>query len=209
MDQTETAAIQKQAEAGDWQAQWEINLIRGTGIEITPGLSKLALRPASPRIKRGVPREMAMVDSRLIDVFRKLASGMLPWPLFLWGPSGSGKTRAALALSDFVEDAAYFVPDGLCAIEKCDDRENRWRGIGEAGLVVLDELGERSSISDFAYVTTKHLLDLRDERPGREAIYVANTSPGELQRLYDDRIASRVLCGTIFKLEGKDRRATR
>jgi hypothetical protein len=38
------------------------------------------------------------------------------------------------------------------------------------------------------------------------AIYISNLEPEAIARVYDDRIASRLLCGTWYKLDGEDRR---
>ena len=53
------------------------------------------------------------------------------------------------------------------------------------------------------FVAVKKFAELRDGQP---AIYVSNVKPETLGTLYDDRIASRVLCGSWYELVGDDRR---
>ena len=149
---------------------------------------------------------MALVAPELRKLFHELVDGKKPWPLFLYGDTGRGKTRAALALCDLTE-SMYFVPSQLMAAKPTDPV---WRWAEERALVILDEMGATRAGTKgweaFHYDTVKRLLDLRDERPGRVGVYISNLSPAGLQKVYDDRICSRVLCGTTFQLEGKDQR---
>jgi len=149
---------------------------------------------------------MRRVDAELLTLFRLLVSGKQPWPLYLYGASGVGKTAAALCLCDFAATAVYKKADELCDLAKADDAAIQWKAIAKKDLAVLDELGERENVTDFHYTTVKRFLDLREERAGRVGIYVSNATPREIQTLYDDRVASRVLCGAWYQLKGKDRR---
>jgi chromosomal replication initiation ATPase DnaA len=139
-----------------------------------------------------------------------LAAGRARWPLFLFGSVGSGKTSAALALCDVVATAAYFTAEGLrsSTMPESDPLVVRqlWETIETKGLIVVDEIGARSQITDFGYQTLKRAVDARDQHAGRAAVYISNLGPGELERLYDERLASRLFCGTRFELTGKDRR---
>jgi hypothetical protein len=78
-----------------------------------------------------------------------------------------------------------------------------WESVAHAELATLDELGCRSAAADVHYQAVKRFCDLREDRP---ACYASNLRPGELPSHYDDRIASRVLSGTVFELGGVDRR---
>jgi DNA replication protein DnaC len=78
-----------------------------------------------------------------------------------------------------------------------------WRAVEQADLVVLDELCGRSKETELEYQAVKRLAGLRDLKP---AIYVSNLPPEALRDTYDERIYSRLACGTVFKLDGKDRR---
>ena len=159
---------------------------------------------------------MDLVDAALVDVFRKLSHGQAAWPLFLYGTVGTGKTCAALALSDLVvTDWFGTVENAIDVIMQRDTR--RWESdpamrcfnpppAGSSPLVVLDEVGARQKVSDLAYATIKGFADIRELDFGRVAIYISNLEPDAISRVYDDRIASRLLCGTWYKLEGSDRR---
>jgi chromosomal replication initiation ATPase DnaA len=37
-------------------------------------------------------------------------------------------------------------------------------------------------------------------------VYISNATPDEIARLFDDRIASRLVAGTAFEVAGPDRR---
>ncbi len=163
------------------------------------------------RLYPDIYREMRFVDKGLVDVFRQLVLGEVPWPLYLYGPAGCGKTLAALALSDWmpVREAAYGTVSGICdAVMRKTDRTG-WESFRNNELAILDELGERRNTGDLDYSTVKKVLDLRGNRPGRVGIYISNLTPEQMHKAYDDRVASRALCGTIFKLDGDDRRRER
>ena len=175
-------------------------------------LDRLALVKRNPRLLTHAPRDMAMVNSALVDTFRRLAEGRAPWPLFLYGPAGGGKTSACLAMCDIVRTACYWTIDGLCeAVLKSSPAETNcvWEAIEAKDLAVLDELGARERIGDLHYSAVKRFADAREVHGSRRAIYISNARPQELAALYDDRIISRLLCGTKFELGGRDRRLVR
>ncbi len=179
----------------------------------TPGMMELMINPIRTigRLYPQVYREMRLVDKRLVDVLRQLVLGKAPWPLYLWGPAGCGKTAAALCLSDWMPpgEAVYRTVSAACDAVMEKRAAPMWERFGLCDLAVLDELGERRNTGDLDYSTVKRVLDLRGNYPGRIGIYISNLAPGDLQKAYDDRIASRALCGTIFKLDGEDRRRER
>jgi hypothetical protein len=180
--------------------------------------SNAALEPRLPLVRRNrrllvhVRREMAEVDNALVDTFRRLAEGRAPWPLYLFGLAGSGKTSAALALADITRSAAYWTVEGLCsAVLESNPAEMNaaWEAIESKDLAVLDELGARERIGDLHYSAVKRFADAREIHGGRRAIYISNARPEQLVQLYDDRVISRLLCGTKFELTGRDRRVAR
>lgn len=139
------------------------------------------------------------------------------WPLVLIGDVGSGKTCAALCLLDRCGNRRYRTVAEVCEelIEiQAGRREHgqqqdtvvrwwtRWR---EAGLTVLDELGSRDRVSDFQYETVKRAIDERRDGP---AIFISNLSLDRLEKVYDDRVASRLAAGTVIQFAGADRRIT-
>ena len=159
------------------------------------------------RTARDLPRSMGMVDCVLLGKLRDLVSGNLPWPLFLWGPAGSGKTCAALALCDFAHESYMATVGDVCdAIMKPD--HHKIETLQKHELIALDELGTRNTPSELEYKAVKMIADAREARRNRVAIYISNLPPSAMTEIYDDRIASRVLCGTIHELDGKDRRAS-
>ena len=167
---------------------------------------------ASVRILPKLPRSMSAVDADLVAVCKLLVNGQARWPLFLHGPCGSGKTSAALALCDIARSAVYSTADAAC--DKVMQAEPAdiaafWRQVAEKDLAVLDELGARQTVGDLHFSTVKKFCDLRETEAHRVAVYVSNVGPKTIASLYDDRIASRILAGTIFNLGGRDRRPTK
>lgn len=161
-------------------------------------------------------RSLDRIDRDLRQVMRACLAGESPWPLFLHGPAGGGKTCAALCLLDCAGGLYYGVPE-LCQV-LVDSQQGRlwneaetmhlyplafWRKIGEASLLVLDEIGARQLVSDHHYDAVKRCLD---EREGKPAIYISNLNLASVAGLYDDRIASRLAAGSIVELAGADRR---
>lgn len=83
-------------------------------------------------------------------------------------------------------------------------RGDDWfRRITEVDLAVLDELAIRTSAKDLDYTAVKRFADIRTGKP---TIYITNVQPADLGKLYDDRIFSRVACGTWYECTGEDRR---
>lgn len=169
----------------------------------------MPLVPENRRLLPHVERSLHDVDPALLRVFIGLADGRLAWPLLLWGPPGRGKTCAALALCDVAETAAFWTAEDLATFvlrREAAEVDGEYRHLGGKALTVLDELGTRERVGDLAYSTVKRFADVREQQAGRVAIYVSNVPPHELSSLYDDRLASRLLCGTVFELTGADRR---
>jgi DNA replication protein DnaC len=127
----------------------------------------------------------------------------LKWPLYLHGPAGTGKTCAVLAFADRVPYSTYWTAEET--VEWIlGHAESMWRNAGGAPLLIVDELGVRSTSGDLQYQAVKRLADLRAQ--GRATIWVSNHVPEAIKKLYDDRIYSRICCGTWFELAGNDRR---
>ena len=170
-----------------------------------------------------LPRTIGQVDDKIVDCFRGLVTGRVPWPLFIAGPAGIGKTRAALALMDhcdwnsaeppddfMLRASVYYTVRRLCTdiiAENSGNSEKHpgrtWRSVGSAAIATLDEIGSRQQVSEFHYETVCEFLDLRECSP---AIYLSNLRITELAKIYDDRVASRLASGTVLELEGPDRR---
>lgn len=151
------------------------------------------------------------MDPGLLDVLGDLAEGRAPWPLFLWGRPGRGKSCAALAFADFIDTAGYWTCEGLADFAMRRDgneMEAEFARVGGKHLAILDELGTRLNAGELAYKTVKRFADVRETEARRVGIYISNVAPQELASIYDDRLASRLLGGTIHELGGTDRRRT-
>ena len=148
------------------------------------------------------PRWRHLLKPGLRETIGGLLRGELPWPLLLWGAAGRGKTCAALLMVDAVPVSVYVCLDDL--MEHAFDRSaSIWRLTHEAMLVVVDELGTRQQDFDREYCAVKRLADLREHRP---AVWISNHGPERLRAIYDDRICSRLCCGTVVEVTGPDRR---
>lgn len=79
-------------------------------------------------------------------------------------------------------------------------------GLARAPLFVFDEIGVGAEATDFRLDTLLEVLDRRSGDPVRPFVVTSNLSPSEVSRAYDDRVASRILAGTVFRLDGADRR---
>lgn len=162
------------------------------------------LRTIEPnvRLRPRQRREWSQVDAGLRDKITALVKGSKPWPLLLHGTAGTGKTSAALCLCDVAATACYLDVDLLCD-KIMGGEDDLWEWIEGKSLAVLDELGAREKVGDLHYQAVKRFADARDGLP---TIYVSNLAPAELRAVYDDRIYSRLTCGTWHELNGTDRR---
>ena len=163
-----------------------------------------------------VVRDRELIDSGIrIEIREAIASGR--WPLLMVGNVGAGKTCAALALLDHVSGTTQYhtAADLTDRLRRATAKEleseqgylifpgDIWGLWRVAELVVLDELGSRETVSDWQYECVKRAID---EREGRPAVFISNLLIEGLVRVYDDRIASRLACGTVVKFDGPDRR---
>jgi DNA replication protein DnaC len=162
------------------------------------------------------PRRAALVPPALREAISAAAEGRAEWPLFITGPAGTGKTCAALVLLDHA-GGLYFTAAGLCEelIRAQQGRlfgrqsghpiwpEQLWAELGRTALVVLDEIGSREKVSDFAYETVKRVLDVREGLP---LVAISNLDLATVAQVYDDRVVSRLAAGTVLRLQGQDRR---
>lgn len=158
---------------------------------------------------RAFDRSLRFVQPQLLDVFDRLVTGRLDWPLYLYGNVGRGKTAAALSLCDITTTACYWIAEGLAAFflsHSPAEIDGEVDVIAGKALAVLDELGVRANSGDLGRSVVQRFADAREMHAGRVAIYCSNLTPAELAEVYDDRIASRLCSGTIFELQGRDRR---
>lgn len=214
-------------EPGD---QWDqavasaLKLANTTATASRLGMAKLpaTIRGTAPPIALGetvrIPRSPARIDEALRAKIRGAINGELPWPLFVHGPAGTGKTCAALCVLDFA-GGSYFTTAGLCSIVvQAQQGRLEWTHEGRGGtiwpekllarisglpFVILDEIGGRDRVSDHHYEAVKTLLDVRQGKP---LMVLSNLGLSEIEKVYDDRIASRLATGTIVRVDAKDRR---
>jgi len=78
-----------------------------------------------------------------------------------------------------------------------------WEAVDRVALVVLDEVGTRGTVSDWHYETVKRVLDTREGKP---LLVAGNLSLDALAQVYDDRVASRLVGGSVVHIGGPDRR---
>lgn len=76
-------------------------------------------------------------------------------------------------------------------------------------LVVFEEIGVGKEAADFRLDTLLELLDRRANQPVRPFIVTSNLSPSAVADVYDDRVADRILCGTVHYLNGVSRRMSK
>jgi len=160
------------------------------------------------RLLPRIPRRLDLVDPELLAILRRLVEGHERWPLFLHGPPGTGKTCAALALCDISETAAYTTPEELCnrVMDASTANSELWEWVGSKHLAILDELGSRARVTDLPYMAVKDFADARERAGNPATIFISNLQPTGILKLYDDRVASRLLSGTIHHLIASDRR---
>ena len=83
-----------------------------------------------------------------------------------------------------------------------------WNQINNRKVLVIDDIrkptAKEASLGDDSYTAMKRMLD---SRVGRPLIVTGNLNPGdELQQVWDDRLADRILCGTVVEVDGESRR---
>lgn len=166
------------------------------------------------------PRERERIPPDLLQSLKACADGEAPWPLAITGRPGCGKTCGALYLADrCMGSYRYGTFDELTErLRRCTMGEEYvhglsasrrmtvdsfWADIAERNLIVVDEVGARDRVTDFAYNMLKGVLDKREGRP---LIVISNVTANAIAHLFDDRIASRLFCGTVCHVEGDDQR---
>lgn len=152
----------------------------------------------------------------LLSLFRELQNGTLPWPLFLFGRQGRGKSCAIGCLGnhfggwytkwvdfyDLLNDAKFRRLQRPSTGYPWTSYEV-WQDWTKSRLTMLDDLGTGRLDRKDEYDWMQRATDLRTFKP---AVYISNLGPDELKAVYDDRIVSRIVRGTVAELTGPDRR---
>jgi DNA replication protein DnaC len=156
------------------------------------------------------------------DFRRELSQAMNAnrWPIYLFGGAGRGKSCAAACIYCrapgrplWVETNWYIgkitrcrmgCPDEVSSItsSSTESEPSLVGKVRNASLVVFDDVGIRIP-TEAAF---EILFELVSVRKGKPTIYTSNLGGGALADLFDDRIASRLLSGTVIEVHGKDRR---
>jgi DNA replication protein DnaC len=182
-------------------------------------LTRLALtRKPCRRYRPEIERSIDEIPQALRVEIRAVISGEKPWPLFMCGSLGTGKTCAALCLLDYAGGDYYTVP-GLCAkLNQSREGHLEWSHEGHGGrifpeqfwnrfrmasLIVLDEIGLRERASEAQYEAVYTAIE---ERAFKPLVVCSNLGAGDIERIYDGRIFSRLTRGTVVEIKGPDRR---
>lgn len=169
----------------------------------------------------GIDADWAQVNPPLQSAIREAVIGA-KWPIYLFGDQGRGKTSAMASLyrkvinSSKWLDLQQFVRLVQRARTSDDGKVYDFSfsnyGASESDLyrkfvvdpqvVFVDDVGIRSA-SESVFEIVYEIVNRRGRRP---AIYTSNVDPQRLRAIYDDRVASRMLAGTIIEVTGADRR---
>lgn len=161
--------------------------------------------------------------ARLRDISSNLRKKILSLQpgrgLYLWGAAGTGKTYTMCAV------IRYYISKGLSVKRICWDKfclrlRNTFSSnqselsliqpLIESDVLVIEDIGTSVSMggreTDFSLRTLLVILDDRMEHC-RATFLTSNKSIEEIQKSFDERIASRIQ-GTceILKIAGKDKR---
>jgi len=146
------------------------------------------------------------VDPNLVAIMRELVNGVAPWPLLLYGSPGTGKTAAGKLLNAVVYKSVMALASDYEAVA-FDLESQTWSDIKKSELVVVDEIGARTrQANEYSFQAMKTILDWREDYKNRTGVYISNLEPTALSKVYDDRIVSRLMAGTVYEIKGVDMR---
>jgi len=180
--------------------------------------------------------ELELCHEHARDVVRDIVvggervNGKNPYPLLLWGPTGTGKSYVAALMHAHYEGVSCFVranrfvqdivtcrsSRGKVASQRYQGGDPQYRGTSyertekqiwnmvcrQDSLWVIDELmldNQTATGKEVIYT----LLDLRQKKP---TIITCNRDLAGIAKQFDDRVATRISCGTQIKVDGDDRR---
>lgn len=141
-----------------------------------------------------------------LEKWIKSASQDRRFPIFIHGGTGTGKTCLAALLYQTADSPLW---------RRCDDfllslatsrgdvffRTEQAKATS-CSCLFLDDIGLREPTETMQQI----LFDFLELRKGKPMVITSNHSPEGLTDLYDDRIRSRILAGTIIEMKGPDRR---
>lgn len=142
---------------------------------------------------------LVMLDHCGNDAFlRSCSDPIRPWL------AGFIDVRSIAGIKINIDKGKYRWGDG--------DREEvaRWdrllKVVHRRPLVVFEEIGVGREAADFRLDSLLEVLDQRANDPVRPFVVTSNIQPSMVPDIYDDRIADRILCGTVHQMVGKSRR---
>lgn len=176
-----------------------------------------------PLIKSTDPKQMPPLIAK---AFHDCRVGIAPWPLFIYGGVGCGKSRFALLAHYFYGGKRYEFSElvGDYRLCKLGDFEHEYGDVGHTSpratertfrrmleltrILIVDDIG--ASGNDSAHTRETLMLALNARVGGKPAVFISNLSPTELASMYDDRVASRMMEGTVCNMKNAtDLRVTR
>ena len=153
-----------------------------------------------------------IIAKRYAETFSKDSKNLL-----LIGPTGTGKTHLSTAIAKTVIEAGFEVLyDSAQNIMSSFEEDKFKSGFGpyepkatkylECDLLIIDDLGTEF-ISQFTLSALYNLLNSRMNK-GMPTIISTNLDRGSLEKIYEDRIFSRIIGEDTFQLTfvGPDRR---
>lgn len=180
--------------------------------------------PPSARLHKSLVREPGMVPANVRDTFKSCCAAESPWPLLVWGDVGTGKTRFGLIVNDFYSGSFMDFADLMAeyaALRRSEldsedsvvvltpnvrkVRETEWiESLAGPRVFVVDDIARRG---DTQSETSRELLSrFLDRREGMPTVLISNLGPMDLATAYDDRVGSRMCCGSVVKVAGADMR---
>ena len=177
----------------------EPNVVSTTSLATIP---KRERTDTTPKVRRDIYRCWKRVPAKLRQALEGLLTGKLPWPAYIFGGTGTGKTCAALLVFD--EYVAMRCDAAELAACCWQPEHVVWRQAKVMPLVIVDEVG--TGTSDRDWLGLKKMADIRANMP---TLWLSNLSPEQLKATFDDRIFSRLCCGTVVEVTGPDQRFAR
>jgi len=135
--------------------------------------------------------------------------------LLLWGPVGSGKTWAACALwRDYlasgksVERRTYreLLIEIRGSFVRNEDEAVAIKQFLFCDVLIIEDLAACKN-TEFAIDTILHIIDHRIEHL-RPTIITSNLSPENIERVFGERLGSRLKTFLTLKIGGEDKRDT-
>jgi predicted ATPase len=102
---------------------------------------------------------------------------------------------------------------GCCPVFAHSEKYSAWPAIidhwKKIPVAVIDEIGVGGYAADFRLDSLLEVLNTRCSDPVKPLIVTSNVEPRQIEADYDDRVASRILAGTVYHVAGDDRRIRR